>query len=540
MIMQMEKLVSLCKRRGFMFQSSEIYGGMNGFWDYGPLGVELKRNVKNAWWQDMCAGHNELVQLDGAPSTFEMVGLDCTILMHPQVWKCSGHYDLFHDFMVDCRESKKRYRFDQVRGRWVSAKSQKIFVTTMVEADSEVEETQRKAQKFFNLRAKDVDQLVWESGFVSLDKLTPEEHAVTLAPDANALGTFTAPREFNLMFKTYVGALSGEEGAAFLRPETAQGIFVNFKNVLDSTRVKIPFGVAQIGKSFRNEITPRNFTFRSREFEQMEIEFFCNPTESPGWYTYWRNRRMQWYRDLGLSDKRLRLREHHADELSHYSCGTADIEYAFPFLAEGEYGELEGIAHRGDFDLRSHMEGKLDPKKRPLELERTEDGQPKHRGSGRDLTYRDDLTNERYTPHVIEPSAGADRAMLAFLCEAYTEDEAPDEDGKMQTRVVMRLHPRIAPIKAAVFPLVKKDGMPELAQKIYGDLKKHMNVFYDEKGAVGRRYRRQDEAGTPYCITVDGQSLVEGTVTVRDRDTLVQTRIAVSELTQEIKTRIGS
>lgn len=540
MIMQMEKLVSLCKRRGFMFQSSEIYGGMNGFWDYGPLGVELKRNVKNAWWQDMCAGHNELIQLDGAPSTFEMVGLDCTILMHPQVWKCSGHYDLFHDFMVDCRESKKRYRFDQVRGRWVSAKSQRIFVTTMVEADTEVEETQRKAQKFFNLRAKDVDQLVWETGFISLDKLTPEEHAVTLAPDANTLGTFTAPREFNLMFKTYVGALSGEEGAAFLRPETAQGIFVNFKNVLDSTRVKIPFGVAQIGKSFRNEITPRNFTFRSREFEQMEIEFFCNPTESPGWYTYWRNRRMQWYRDLGLSDKRLRLREHHADELSHYSCGTADIEYAFPFLAEGEYGELEGIAHRGDFDLRSHMEGKLDPKKRPLELERTEDGQPKHRGSGRDLTYRDDLTNERYTPHVIEPSAGADRAMLAFLCEAYTEDEAPDEDGKMQTRVVMRLHPRFAPIKAAVFPLVKKDGMPELAQKIYGDLKKHMNVFYDEKGAVGRRYRRQDEAGTPYCITVDGQSLVDGTVTVRDRDTLVQTRIAVSELTQEIKTRIGS
>jgi len=249
---------------------------------------------------------------------------------------------------------------------------------------------------------------------------------------------------------------------------------------------------------------------------------------------------MQWYRDLGLSDNRLRLREHHADELSHYSCGTADIEYAFPFLAEGEYGELEGIAHRGDFDLRSHMEGKLDPKKRPLELERTEDGQPKHRGSGRDLTYRDDLTNERYTPHVIEPSAGADRAMLAFLCEAYTEDQAPDEDGKMQTRVVMRLHPRIAPIKAAVFPLVKKDGMPELAQKIYGELKKHMNVFYDEKGAVGRRYRRQDEAGTPYCITVDGQSLVDGTVTVRDRDTLIQTRIAVSELTQEIQTRIGS
>ncbi len=538
-MMQMEKLVSLCKRRGFMFQSSEIYGGMNGFWDYGPLGVELKRNIKDAWWRDMCSGHNELSHPQGAPTRYEMVGLDCTILMHPQVWKCSGHYDLFHDYMVDCRESKKRYRFDQVRGRWVTAKGQRIFVTTMVEADTEHEEVTRKALKFFNMRNKDADQLQWDAGFKSLDTIDPADRGSIMGPDAVTLGTLTEPREFNLMFKTYVGALSGEEGAAFLRPETAQGIFVNFKNVLDSTRVRIPFGVAQVGKSFRNEITPRNFTFRSREFEQMEIEFFCHPNQSREWYTYWRNRRMAWYTDLGLAGERLRLREHHPEELSHYSVGTADIEYAFPFLAEGEYGELEGIAHRGDFDLRSHMEGKLDPKTRPLQLERNEQGQPKHRGSGKDLTYRDDLTNERFTPHVIEPSAGADRATLAFLCEAFSEDEAPDEDGKLQSRVVLRLNPRIAPIKAAVFPLVKKDGMPEVAEEIYGALKKHMNVFYDEKGAVGRRYRRQDEAGTPYCITVDGQTLQDRTVTLRDRDSLEQHRIKIDDVVADIRHRVG-
>ena len=538
-MMSMEKLVSLCKRRGFLFQSSEIYGGLNGFWDYGPLGVELKRNVKEAWWKDMVTGHNELATLSGAPSPYEMVGLDCTIIMHPQVWKCSGHYDLFHDFMVDCRETKRRYRFDQVRGRWVEAKGQRIFVTSMVEADLEHEETQRKALKYFNLRGKDADQLQWDAKWHSLEKLNDEERALVLAPDTNTLGTLTEPREFNLMFKTYVGALSGEEGAAFLRPETAQGIFVNFKNVLDSTRVRVPFGVAQMGKSFRNEITPRNFTFRSREFEQMEIEFFCHPNQSRDWYEFWRNRRMKWYTDLGLAGERLRLREHHEEELSHYSCGTADIEYAFPFLADGEYGELEGIAHRGDFDLRSHSEGKLDPQKRPLEVELNENGQPKHRGSGKDLSYRDDLTNERFLPHVIEPSAGADRATLAFLCQAYEEDQAPDENGQMQSRVVMRFHPRIAPIKAAIFPLVKKDGLPELAQEVYGALKKHCNVFYDEKGAVGRRYRRQDEAGTPYCITVDGQSLQDRTVTIRDRDSLEQNRVKIDDVVSQILSRIS-
>ena len=485
--MDMEKLVSLCKRRGFLFQSSEIYGGLNGFWDYGPLGVELKRNIKDTWWRDMVSSHDELSVLPGAPSAYEMTGLDCSIIMHPQVWKVSGHYDLFVDKMVQCRTEgcKGRFRVDHL---------------PTLECP-----------------------------------LKPSKH-----PGQHDKCQLTEPRDYNLMFKTIVGALGTEDDAAFLRPETAQGIFVNFKNVCDSTRVRVPFGIAQMGKSFRNEITPRYFTFRSREFEQMEIEFFCHPNSSRSWYEYWRDRRLKWYVNLGLASERLQLREHPPEELSHYSCGTADIEYAFPFLPAGEFGELEGIAHRADFDLRSHMEGKLDPNTKPeLKVEVGADGKPKWRGSGKDLTYRDDLTNERFTPHVIEPSAGADRGTLAFLCEAYHEDQAPDEKGAMQTRVVMKFHPRIAPIKAAVFPLVKKDGMPEVAQEIYRALKKYFNVFYDEKGAVGRRYRRQDEAGTPFCITVDGQTLQDRTVTIRDRDTLQQWRIKVDDCVNEIRQRVS-
>ncbi len=535
--MDMDKLVSLCKRRGFLFQSSEIYGGLNGFWDYGPLGVELKRNVKEAWWRDMVTGHDDLAAPAGAPEAYEMTGLDCTIIMHPQVWKVSGHYDLFCDYMVDCRESKKRYRHDQVRGRWVEYQGKRIFVTTMAEADHEDAETQSAALKFFNLRSKNAEELKWDAGYLALPAV--KDLSQVLGPDAKTLGTLTEPREFNLMFKTFVGALSGEEGAAYLRPETAQGIFVNFKNVCDSTRVRVPFGIAQVGKSFRNEITPRNFTFRSREFEQMEIEFFCHPNSSRQWYQYWRDRRMKWYTDLGLSSERLQLREHHADELSHYSTGTADIEYAFPFLPQGEYGELEGIAHRGDFDLRSHMEGKLVARDGKLEVELGPDGKPKHRGSGKDMTYRDPVTNEKFIPHVVEPSAGADRCTLAFLCEAYQEDEAPDENGKMQSRAVMKFHPRLAPLKAAVFPLVKKDGMPEVAQDIYRAFKQQgITCFYDESGAVGRRYRRQDEVGTPYCITVDGQTLTDQTVTVRDRDSLEQWRVKVDDVVSEIEKKL--
>jgi len=534
--MQMEQLVALCKRRGFLFQSSEIYGGIQGFWDYGPLGVELKRNIREAWWHDMVTAHNELLAPAAAPGPFAMVGLDCAIIMHPQVWKVSGHYDLFHDYMVDCRESKGRYRLDQVVGRWVEYQDQRIFVTSYQSEDAS-DEMQQRALKFFNLRGKHKDQLKWDEELISLDKL--DDTSSVLAPDAKQLGTLTEPREFNLMFESHTGAIRDDANKVFLRPETAQGIFVNFKNVLDSTRVKVPFGVAQIGKSFRNEITPRNFTFRSREFEQMEIEFFCRPDASQQWYQYWRDRRYQWYVNLGLAGERLRLRDHDPDELSHYSTGTADIEYAFPFLAEGEFGELEGVAHRGDFDLRSHMEGKLDPATRPLEVEKDENGQPRWRGSGENLSYFDDETRERFTPHVIEPSAGADRATLAFLCEAYVEDEQPDEKGKMQKRTLMRFHPRLAPIKAAVFPLVKKDGMPEKAQEIYGQLKQRFNTFYDAKGAVGRRYRRQDEAGTPFCVTVDGQTLQDDTVTIRDRDTLEQWRVGSDEVVQQITERLG-
>jgi glycyl-tRNA synthetase len=548
----MDQLVALCKRRGFLFQSSEIYGGLQGFWDYGPMGVELKRNVREAWWRDMVTSHNELVPPPGAPSCYEMVGLDCAIIMHPQVWKCSGHYDLFHDLMVDCRESKRRYRYDQIQGRWVEAKGQTIFVCTESQGPEAMEDLQHKALRFFNLRSKEADELRWQGPIVSLPTLEGEggkgqgegggpvyDFSRVLGPDAKTLGTLTAPREFNLMFKTIVGALGGEEDAAFLRPETAQGIFVNFKNVLDSTRVRVPFGVAQLGKSFRNEITPRNFTFRSREFEQMEIEFFCHPEHSRAWYQYWRDRRYRWYTDLGLAGQRLRLRDHSPEELSHYSCGTADIEYAFPFLAAGDFGELEGVAHRGDFDLRSHSEGKLVRQGETLVVEQDPQGKPKHRGSGKDLSYFDDLTKERYLPHVIEPSAGADRATLAFLCEAYCEDEQPDESGKPTKRVFLRLHPRLAPIKAAVFPLVKKDGMPEIAKEIYASLKPHFTAFYDEKGAVGRRYRRQDEVGTPFCITVDGQTLADGTVTIRDRDTLRQWRVKKEDCAAEIRGRLG-
>ena len=538
--MQMEQLVALCKRRGFLFQSSEIYGGLNGFWDYGPLGVLLKRNVKDAWWNDMVMAHNELVVPSGAPSTYEMTGLDCTIIMHPQIWKCSGHYDLFHDYMVDCRETKKRYRYDHVLGRFVNragGRTPGIFVTTLETGNTQAA-LDEAALKFFGLRKKDLETLQWEGGIRSISTLG-KDFSNVLGPDAKTHGTLTEPREFNLMFKTVIGALGSDEDASFLRPETAQGIFANFKNVCDSTRVRVPFGIAQVGKSFRNEITPRNFTFRSREFEQMEIEFFCHPSQSAQWYTYWRDRRFAWYTEMGLAGERLRMREHDADEMSHYSCGTADIEYQFPFLPPGEFGELEGIAHRGDFDLRSHMEGKLVKEGDGLVVERLPNGQPKHRGSGKDLTYYDDLTKERFIPHVIEPSAGADRATLAFLCEAYQVDTAPDEKGQPQERVSLKFHPRLAPIKAAVFPLVKKDGMPEIASEIYGELKKHFSVFYDDKSAVGRRYRRQDEIGTPFCITVDGQTVQDGTVTIRDRDTLKQERVSRDELVKELGQRLG-
>ncbi|QDT37994.1 glycine--tRNA ligase [Stratiformator vulcanicus] len=546
----MEKIVALCKRRGLIFQDSEIYGGQNGFWDYGPLGVLLKRNVREAWWHDMVGSHDELEAPAGAPSPFDMVGVETSIIMHPQVWKCSGHYDLFHDFMVDCRETKSRYRFDHVVGQFATAKHAKeddaepvtLFITVAGDSDDTGDALITRACEVFGLKKKKADRIEWSGSITPLSNAVelPEfSWDTTVGPEASKPGTLTEPREFNLMFKTTLGALGGDADAAFLRPETAQGIFVNFKNVLDSSRVKIPFGVAQVGKSFRNEITPRNFTFRSREFEQMEIEFFCHPNQSSDWYQYWRERRFAWYKGLGISEENLILREHHKEELAHYSVGTADIEYAFPFLDDGEYGELEGVAHRGDFDLRSHTEGKLVNKGGELVVEEGEDGKPKYRGSGKDLSYFDDQSRERFIPHVIEPSAGADRATLAFICEAYYEDEQPDDKGNMQSRTVMRFHPRIAPIKVAVLPLIKKEGMPEKAAEIYRGFKKAgIEAFYDQQGAIGRRYRRQDEAGTPFCVTIDGETASDGKVTLRDRDSLEQSRIAVDEIVAAISEKV--
>jgi glycyl-tRNA synthetase len=486
--MDMDKLVSLCKRRGFIFPSSDIYGGINGFWDYGPLGVELKRNIKDAWWRD-----NVMMRDD-------MVGLDCSIIMHPKVWEASGHVGGFSDPMVDCRSCKSRFRADQlvclriVTG--ATPPAPEILYFSGLGTEDELKAKYRKPIEKLE-RTHRISIATGDAASALLyTQVAEAERPLVPCPECEQKGTLTEPRSFNLMFKTFVGALESESSVAYLRPETAQGIFANYKNVLDTGRVKVPFGIAQVGKSFRNEINPRNFTFRSREFEQMEIEFFCHPRDAATWYKYWRDTRFQWYVSHGLRSDRLRLRDHDPEELAFYSTATADIEYAFPFGVS----ELEGIAHRGDYDLSQHQ-----------------------KFSGKDLSYFEEESKERYVPHVIEPSAGADRATLAFLCEAYTEDEVGGE-----ARTVLKFHPRFAPVKAAVFPLVKKDGMPERADAIYRDLKRHFNVFFDEKGAIGRRYRRQDEAGTPFCITVDGQTLTDGTVTFRDRDSCRQWRVPAS------------
>ena len=419
----MDTIVSLCKRRGFVFQSSEIYGGLANTWDYGPLGSELKRNVKDAWWK-ACVHKRD-----------DMVGLDASILMHPTTWKASGHADNFSDMMVDDKKTKKRYR---------------------------------------------------------LDHMTEKQKA--------KIGTdFTEPRAFNLMLKTNLGAMDDSSAEVFLRPETAQGIFVNFKNVVDSTSRKLPFGIAQIGKSFRNEITAGNFTFRQREFEQMEIEYFTTADKSDAAYEEWIQTRFNWYIEHGITKENLQLRPHAEDELAHYAKGCTDVEYRFPF----GWSELEGIANRTDFDLKQHAEF-----------------------SGQDLRYQDKVTNEKFYPYVIEPSGGVDRAALAFLVDAYHEEEV---QGK--TRVVMKLHKALAPRKVAVLPLLKKNGeLVELAHRVKLDLQKKMVCVYDDTAAIGKLYRRQDEVGTLFCVTVDVDSLTDGQVTVRDRDTMVQERIAVDQL----------
>jgi glycyl-tRNA synthetase len=445
-VVTMDKVVALCKRRGFIFASSEIYGGLGSTYDYGHYGVLLKTNVKNEWWRAMLQERDDIVALDSA------------ILQHPRVWKASGHLDGFTDPMVDCRTCKARFRADHLAER--------------------------------------------APGLVCPQKPSrlPGE-----GPDCD----LTEARDFNLMFETTVGPVKDTGSVAYLRPETAQGIFINFKNVLQFSRKKPPFGIAQVGKSFRNEITPGNFIFRTREFEQMEMEFFVPPAEAQQWYETWKQERYDWYTRLGIRPDGLRLREHDADELSHYSSGTADVEYLFPI----GWSELEGIANRGQFDLTAHA---------------TE--------SGEKLEYFDQGTGERYVPNVIEPAAGADRATLAFLVDAY--DEETLENGEVRT--VLKLHPRLAPVKVAVMPLVKKDGQPEIAKEIVGSLRAIMQTEYDEGGSIGKRYRRQDEIGTPWCVTVDHETLTDRTVTLRDRDTLTQERVAIDELPALLAGRLAA
>ena len=441
----MEKLVSLCKRRGFIFQSSEIYGGLNGCWDYGPLGVELLNNLKNAWWRSMTLRN-------------DIEGIDASILMHPRVWEASGHVENFTDPMVDCKECKARFRADQIDEAMCGNKAYKG----------------RKACK------------------------------------CRDEGKFTEARQFNLMFKSYIGPLEEANAIVYLRPETAQGIYVNFYNVKDTMRQKVPFGIAQIGKAFRNEINTKNFLFRTREFEQMEMQFFVRPGTDMQWYEYWREERKKWYMSLGMSADKLNFHEH--EKLAHYASAAIDIEFLFPF----GWGEIEGIHNRTDYDLKRHQEF-----------------------SGKNLEYFDDETKDKFIPYVIETSAGASRGLMAFLVNAYNEDEAPTGEGKTEVRTVMKFHPVLAPIKAAILPLVKKDGMPEISMNLFNSLKHQMKVFYDESGTVGKRYRRQDEIGTPYCITIDSDTLNDQSVTVRDRDRMTQERISIDSVKNYLNDKLA-
>ncbi|MEX2217970.1 MAG: glycine--tRNA ligase [Phycisphaerales bacterium] len=526
----MDDIMALCKRRGFVYQASEIYGGINGFWDYGPLGAQLKKNLRDAWWTDMI-----MVPCGGRPGPSNQrvrcVPLETCIIQNPKVWEASGHLSGFNDPRVDCRACKARFRADHlwtVRfGESVSVSDDAVeFVENRVvaiatEASSKGEAMSRDVRKLGEkLCAKRGIRMQTFSARPGLE-LPMHEYA---CGNCGEVGTLTEPRQFNLMFPTVVGATGDpEQDRAYLRPETAQGVFVNFKNVVDTTRVRIPFGIGNTGKSFRNEVTPRNFTFRSREFEQAELEFFCHPSESQEWYAFWRDYRMQWWQSLGLAGDNLRLREHAKDELSHYSCGTSDVEYRFPFTAP-DFGELEGIAHRGDYDLRQHQEHS----RVKLEYFDTERGELLPNGSPK---------GERYLPHCIEPAAGLDRGVLAVLCESYTKDESrPSPE-------IMRFHPRLAPIKAAVFPLVNKDGMPEVAEKLFDDLSRRFArqgfIETDAKQSIGKRYARMDEAGTPFCFTIDGDTLKDQTVTVRDRDTGAQQRIAIDQATAFLGEKLG-
>lgn len=491
----METIVSLCRRRGFIFQSSEIYGGINGFFDYGPLGVELRKNIKDAWWSHFVQTRDDIV------------GLDASIIMNPKVWEASGHVGGFSDPMVDCKESKMRYRADHIFFSEVKVDGETIGYVSVMESAGMEAEAMTSAEKM--KRKQGVQGTIEPLNLREYTEAKPEEYALVPSPATGKPGSLTEPRDFNMMFQTYVGALRDDSAVAYLRPETAQGIFANFKNVTDSTRVKIPFGIAQVGKAFRNEITPRNFIFRSREFEQMEIEYFIDPSEEtwPKVYREWIDTCKSWLESIGIRTELLTEHVHPQEKLSHYSKGTTDIMFEFPFGIQ----ELWGIACRGNFDLTQH-----------------------ETHSGKSLQYFDEANREKYIPHVVEPSVGVDRILLAVLCSAYDEDEI---DG--DKRVVLHFHPRIAPIKAAIFPLVKnKPELMEKAKSLYESLQKRYPVFFDVSGNIGRRYRRQDEVGTPFGITVDFDTLEDGTVTIRDRDTTEQTRIPIDEVAAFLDSKI--
>ena len=560
---RMEKIVSLCKRRGFIFQSSEIYGGLNGAWDYGPLGVELKRNLKNYWWRIMVHERDDVVGMDGS------------ILMNRAVWKASGHEDTFSDPMVDCLLTKKRFRTDQIEPQtgtvffFEGAVDEKLMREAFDYSLGDMEKSKRDALKKYYDQCKNLDELTHHSEpgvrqiaakllaekgrlircddqfSVLLPKGKPPESARKIAiqyyqqrglsnptltgertekventtrynPENGSL--LTEPRSFNLMFKTYVGATEDESSVTYLRPETAQAIFVQFKNVLEVSRKKLPFGIAQIGKAFRNEINPRNFIFRSREFEQMELEYFCRREQGMELLEYWKEERLKFYENIGIPRSKLHVLTVPDEERAFYSKGTYDIEYEFPFGRQ----ELEGVAYRTDYDLSQHQ-----------------------KASGKSLEYFDEETKQKFIPHVVEPSAGVDRTVLAMISEAYTEDQAPNDKGEMESRIVLRFHPRMAPIKCAVFPLLKnKEPLVAKAKEIVELLRPDMTVFYDESGAIGRRYRRQDEIGTPFGVTVDFETLGEkdpalrDTVTLRDRDSMKQERVAIQDLPAILRDRI--
>lgn len=497
MAVTMDAIVSLCKRRGIIFQSSEIYGGLGSTFDYGPIGNELKRNVKDAWWRALVYERDDIE------------GLDAAILMAPQAWVASGHVSNFSDPLVDCKKCKRRFRLDHIPTTWVLSYEAEGGAKGTIGV---IAETQEEAQKKWKGSAQGQEVLNRMKAAVTITGATESK---SICPECG--GELTDPRQFNLMFKTYMGPVEESAATVYLRPETAQGIFVNFENVMTTMRRKLPFGIAQIGKSFRNEITPGNFIFRTREFEQMELEFFCKPGEMCGdgersdmeWWEYWKQERFSWYTRYGIRAEHLRMREHASDELAHYAKGCVDVEYKFPI----GWSELEGIANRTDYDLKQHMEH-----------------------SKKDLQYFDQERGCHYVPYVIEPSAGADRATLAFLCDAYREEPV---EGK-EPRRVLKLHYSLAPIKCAVFPLLKnRPELVERARKLALDLKRSFYTVYDDTAGIGKLYRRQDEIGTPFCLTVDVESLEDGQVTLRDRDTMTQERVPIDKAGEVVGSRLA-